>query len=233
MGKDMILHKGDAVEWLSTIKDNSVDAIFFDAPFYQNGEKGKDKIANYRCWIEKMAKHFSRILVEGGNVIYVNAPKYILATADIFLSLFEFRSQVPLIRRGSLRPAWMLGFRHNIILFLCKGDKKLHWNGARENHDKSHPTDVWDDIPYQNGYRSKFGWHPEAINLPVVERAVKLVASPGDTVIDPCMGSGTTAVVCMNNGINFMGNEIRDDYYRLACDRISNENNLFKTELDK
>lgn len=43
MGKDMILHKGDAVEWLSTIEDNSVDAIFLTHHSTKMGRKGKTR----------------------------------------------------------------------------------------------------------------------------------------------------------------------------------------------
>lgn len=219
-GVTISLHNGDALEFLSTVSDATIDTIFFDAPFYQKTGKKGDKTALYRNWVDAMAGQFYRVLKDGGNVVYVNAPKYILATAETMLKRFDFRSEVPLLRRGSLRPAWMLGFRHNLMLLLCKGDKKKKWCGATKNHDKSFPTDVWDDIPYQNGFRSRYGWHPEAINIEVVQRAVDLCVAPGDTVLDPCMGAATTAIACINRGANFIGNEIREDYYSLSLNRI-------------
>lgn len=218
-GVSVTLNNGDAIDFIQTIDNETIDTIFFDAPFYQH-TNSTDKIEGYKKWVQNMTGHFHRVLKEGGNVVYVNAPKYILATADIMLRHFEFRSQIPLLRRGALRPAWMLGFQHNIMLLLCKGDKKLKWFGSTKNHDKSFPTDVWDDIPYQNGFRAKYGWHPEAMNIEVVQRAVDLCSAPGDTILDPCMGAATTAIACINHGVNFIGNEIRKDYYTLSKNRI-------------
>ena len=176
-----------------------------------------------------MADEFYRLLVSGGNVIYVNNPRYMLQTAQCFLKKFTFRSSIPLIRRGALRPAWQLGFNHNYMLMCCKGDKKVHWYGARTNHDKTQPTDVWSDIPYQNGYRSRFGWHPESINIEVVERACTLCATDGDTILDPCMGAGTTAIASIDIGANFIGNEIREDYFQIARNRIKEHMNNRRT----
>jgi site-specific DNA-methyltransferase (adenine-specific) len=228
------VHHGDCLDILAKIPDESVDLIFADLPFYQDNQEelqgehyagmsaSERKLENYTIWNAKLVLECSRVLKEGGNVILVNAPKYILMTAHIWLSKFDFRSQVPLIRRGSLRPAWMLGFQHNIMLFLVKGDKKLKWNGARVNHAKEFPTDVWLDIPYQNGYRGKGknNWHPEAINLPVVERAVDLNSFPGDVVLDITAGSGTTGVACMRLNRNYILVEKREDYFELIKNRL-------------
>ena len=225
---------GDCLEEMKKIPDGSVDLIFADLPFYQkpqeeiddiryNHLKAKEKkIVNYTIWNSKLAPECNRVLKDGGNVVLVNAPRYVLSTIHCWLEYFDIRNTVPLIRRGSLRPAWMLGFQHNFMVMLVKGDKKLIWGGATTNHDKSFPTDVWLDIPYQNGYRGKGkgNWHPEAINLPVVQRAVELNSHEGSTVLDITMGSGTTGVACKNLNRNFIGIELDKEYYEIAKKRI-------------
>jgi DNA modification methylase len=230
------LIRGDCLQELRKLPDKSIDCVFADLPFYQeaqeelgderySGLKAQEKkIVNYSIWNEKLAAEVDRVLVDGGNIIIVNAPRYILSTIGIWLNRFVFRSEVPLIRRGSLRPAWMLGFQHNLMVFLTKGDKKIKWRGAVVNHDKSQPTDVWTDIPYQNGYRAKGigNWHPEAINIEVVERAILLNTNPGDTVLDITMGSGTAGVVCKKLGLNFIGIELDEHYFNIAKTRIEN-----------
>ena len=50
-----------------------------------------------------------------------------------------------------------------------------------------------------------------------------LFRSPGHTILDPFMGSGTTGVACMRTGRNFIGIEIDPDYYAIAVERIRKE----------
>lgn len=42
----------------------------------------------------------------------------------------------------------------------------------------------------------------------------------GETVLDSCMGSGTTGVACMNTNRNFIGIELEEKYYNIAKQRI-------------
>jgi len=228
------LLNGDCLELISQLQDESIDLIFADLPFYQGDQpeiadvkydkmtKQQKKVENYNIWNSKLAVEMNRVLKNGGNIVLVNAPRYILSTIHHYLEYFDIRNTIPLIRRGSLRPAWMLGFQHNLMVFLVKGDKKLIWGGAKTNHDKSYPTDVWDDVQYQNGFRGKGGdWHPEAINLQVVKRAVELNTITGSTVLDVTMGSGTTGVACIELGLDFIGFEVNEKYYNIATRRIN------------
>lgn len=57
---------------------------------------------------------------------------------------------------------------------------------------------------------------PEATIRPLIEAS----SLPGQTVLDPFMGSGTTGVVCAKAGRKFIGCEIKEEYFDLACDRI-------------
>lgn len=223
------LWHGDCIELMKNIPDNSVDMIMFDAPFYQNTfpykkSDKKDKMDKYVKWIELVCNEFDRVLAEGGNICYLNAPKYIYYTINVFLKHFEYRNDIPLIRQGSFRPAYMLGFQHNILLMLYKKDKKIKWNGPIKNHDKSFPTDVWSDIKYRNGYRGKGknNWHPEAIGLDITERCITLNSNKGDLVLDCCSGSMTTAIASINTGRRCICIEKDDHYFEVGSQRVKN-----------
>lgn len=232
------LFNEDCLKAIKKIPNESIDLVFADLPFYQekqveidnpeyDGIRYKDKkIINYSIWNGKLVKEVNRVLKDGGNIVLVNAPRYVLSTIHLWLEYFNIRNTVPLIRKGSLRPAWMLGFQHNLMVMMVKGDKRKIWNGAKENHNKNYPTDVWMDIPYQNGFRGKGkdNWHPEAINLEVVERAVELNTVEGSVVLDVCMGSGTTGVACKKLNRHFMGIEINEKYFNIAWKRITGSN---------
>ena len=50
---------------------------------------------------------------------------------------------------------------------------------------------------------------------------IKLHTKPGDTVLDPFMGSGTTGVACVKTGRNFIGIEICKEYFDVAVKRVA------------
>lgn len=64
-------------------------------------------------------------------------------------------------------------------------------------------------------------YHPTQKPLDLVEYLVKTFSNESDTVLDCCMGVGTTGIVCVKNNRNFVGIEINEDYYRIAENRIS------------
>ena len=49
---------------------------------------------------------------------------------------------------------------------------------------------------------------------------IKTYTNENDVVLDNCMGSGTTAVACLNTNRNFIGFENNEDYYQLANERL-------------
>jgi site-specific DNA-methyltransferase (adenine-specific) len=55
--------------------------------------------------------------------------------------------------------------------------------------------------------------------IEIIEPLIK-TACPGETVLDPFMGSGTTGVACVNLGRKFIGIEIEEKYFDVACNRI-------------
>jgi site-specific DNA-methyltransferase (adenine-specific) len=62
--------------------------------------------------------------------------------------------------------------------------------------------------------------HPTTKPRRLMEELVSLFTSPGDVVLDPFMGSGTTGVACANLGRKFVGVEIDRGYFDIACERI-------------
>lgn len=63
--------------------------------------------------------------------------------------------------------------------------------------------------------------HPCPVPVELMERIIKLTTNEGDTIFDPFMGSGTTAIACLNTNRNFIGSEIDELYFEMAKDRIN------------
>ncbi len=64
------------------------------------------------------------------------------------------------------------------------------------------------------------GFHPTQKPVALMEYLIRTYANEGDTVLDNCMGSGTTGVACVNTNRSFIGIERDEKYFAIAEDRI-------------
>lgn len=95
------------------------------------------------------------------------------------------------------------------------GDGRSVWNGGGRSgvltfnkHDSG------------QGHGGRRNPHPTTKPNRLMRAIVELFTQPGDTVLDPFMGSGSTGVACLQLGRRFMGIEQRPDYFELAARRI-------------
>lgn len=58
--------------------------------------------------------------------------------------------------------------------------------------------------------------HPTAKPIPLCEWLIKTYSNAGETVLDNCMGSGTTGIACMRTGRKFIGIELSPKYFEVA-----------------
>lgn len=77
-------------------------------------------------------------------------------------------------------------------------------------------TDVWDDI----NFYSKNRIHPTQKPEKLIDRLILASSNENDIVLDPFMGSGTTAVCCKNNNRKYLGFELDKEYYEKSLDRL-------------
>ena len=63
--------------------------------------------------------------------------------------------------------------------------------------------------------------HPTQKPVALFEYLIKTYTNENETVLDNCMGSGTTAIACINTNRNYIGFELDEEYYNLANERIS------------
>lgn len=63
--------------------------------------------------------------------------------------------------------------------------------------------------------------HPNQKPVELMETLIQLTTHEGDTVLDYCMGSGSTGVACVNTGRKFIGIELDDHYFDVAQERIA------------
>lgn len=79
-------------------------------------------------------------------------------------------------------------------------------------------TDVWDDIDF---YEEKGRIHPTQKPQKVIDRLILASSNAGDIILDPFMGSGSTALSCINNDRKYLGFELDEDYYAKSLQRLA------------
>lgn len=77
-------------------------------------------------------------------------------------------------------------------------------------------TDVWEDIDF---YKEK-RYHPTQKPLKLIERIIKASSNEGMTVLDPFIGAGSTALICINHKRNYIGIDIDEEYIKVSKERI-------------
>jgi adenine-specific DNA-methyltransferase len=130
--------------------------------------------------------------------------------------------------------------RHETLLWFTKGDPyvfnlddvrvpqkypgKKHYKGEQKGHPSGNPkgknpTDVW-DIPNVKANHVEKTAHPCQFPIALAQRAIRAFTNPGDLVLDPYAGAGTTGAACALLGRKFVGAELESKYYRIAMQRI-------------
>lgn len=144
--------------------------------------------------------------------------------------------------------------RHETILWFTKGEEyefnldcvrvpqkypgKRYYKGNRKgelsgNPLGKNPSDVW-DIPNVKANHIEKTDHPCQFPVVIPQRLIKALTSEKDVVLDPFMGSGTTALAALLERRKFIGSEIQCDYYDITKNRIQDAlKGIIKVREDK
>lgn len=82
---------------------------------------------------------------------------------------------------------------------------------------KNYPTSI---LNFKNATGN---YHPTEKPVDLIQYLVRTYTSPGDTILDNCMGSGTTAIACIRERRHYIGFELNKGYYEKAQERIHQE----------
>lgn len=96
------------------------------------------------------------------------------------------------------------------VVYMHRDDVRPTWNGGGKHGNFIAP------VMQGTG-------HPTAKPLPILETIIKRFTSPGDVVIDPFMGSGSTLVAAQNTGRDAHGVDLNPDYVALARERLAQQ----------
>lgn len=240
------LFANDCLAVLPQIKDESVDTVFADPPFNlgkKYGGKTNDRRTEqeYLSWSQKWLQECMRVLKPGGSFFLYNLPKWnILLGAFLLQQGMEFRHWIAIELNACLPIPGRLYPSHYSLLYYTKGKPKIFrkirtpiqrcrhcgeevkdYGGHRHamNPKGVNLKDVWTDIPPVRHWKFKSkNRKANALSTKILDRVIELSTVPGDLVLDPFGGSGTTFVVCEQKKRHWLGVEI--DFAQDIIDRL-------------
>ncbi len=112
-------------------------------------------------------------------------------------------------------------FTFNDYAVRVPSDRQLIYEDKRANPAGKMPDDVWEDSRVCGTFKERTGWHPCQMPEQLLMRIVAASSNAGDCVLDPFVGSGTTAAAASKLRRNYVGIEISADYAKKANQRLA------------
>jgi len=243
---------GDCLELFKDIPDESIDVTFADPPFNlkkkYNNYRDSQAFQDYLSWCEKWISEMVRVTKPSGSIFLHNIPKWLTYYATFLNRVADFKHWIawdaPTAPMGtSLQPS------HYGILFYAKVAKENKFYEIRQPHKRCrkcgyllkdyggkkaglHPfgplvSDVWTDIHRikHNKYRDE---HPCQLPVHLLERLVLMTTDEGDIILDPFMGTGTTAIAAKRLNRRYIGFDIDKHYVEIAQYKLRHEDTTSK-----
>lgn len=216
------IYNEDCIEGMKNISDNSIDLIVTDPPYLMKYKTGlrKDKSHKFTKEIlnddnEQLLKDYIK---ECHRIMKNDTAMYMFCSSnkvDFFKQelekYFTIKNMIIWVKNnhtaGDLQSAF--GRKYEIVFLVNKGRSKF--NGTRL-------TDVWEF----KRVAGKGQLHQNQKPVEMIEQCIEKHSNENDVVFDGFMGSGTTAIACINTNRNYIGFELDEEYYEISIKRINN-----------
>ena len=221
---------------MKDIPDGSVDMILCDLPYGTTACKWDSIIPFEELW-----KWYCRIIKDDGAIILFGSEPFTSILICSQISLFRYdliwdKQKGCDFLNANRKP---LKSHENILVFYKKSPtyNKQYWystpykkiNGNKKQSSVYHDShDV--DTESTDGKRNPLSIlpfprdgnrvHPTQKPVALLEYLIKTYTNEGETVLDNCMGSGSTGVACVDTNRRFIGIELDDKYFEIAKQRI-------------
>ena len=233
----------DCLEGMKRIPDKSVDMILCDLP-YGTTACSWDTIIPF----EPLWEQYERVIKDNGAIVLFGQEPFSSNLRSSNFKLYRYdwiweKDNHTNFLNIKKQPAK----RHELISVFYKKQPTYNpqmWEG-KENHSVGNQIGKMVEREYLGGkfalketQKSNLKYpisilrfkgegrgkavHPTQKPVALFEYLIKTYTNKGETVLDNCMGSGTTAIACLNTDRQYIGFELDEDYYNIAQDRIKN-----------
>lgn len=242
MNKPLVL-LGDCLELMKDIPDKSIDMILCDLPYGTTACKWDVVIPFQPLW-----EQYERIIKDNGAMVLFGSQPFTTALIMSNTKLFKYdmvwyKDKPADFGNGNIKP---LRYHESICVFYKKTpiynkqferrkgsgyerskypvnyvNNSEHKFGTKNRSFKFANKDrtVGTVIEITTGMRGKIK-HPTVKPIPLFEHLIKTYTNEGETVLDNCAGSGTTAIACINTKRNYIVMEKDPAYHQTILNRI-------------
>lgn len=233
------IYLGDCLEVMKRIPDGSIDMILCDLPYGVTKIEWDSKIPFPDLW-----QQYQRVIKDNGAIVLTAIQPF---TTDVINSnranyrycWYWIKNNVTGFVNAKRQPMRCV---EDVVVFYKKPPtynpqglipvniEKENKNSANSWIKVSGPTFVQDFTGYPRQTlafkRDKDIVHPTQKPVALFEYLIRTYTNEGETVLDNCLGSGTTAVAAINTGRNFIGIERELKYYDAATNRVKRLNRM-------
>lgn len=232
------IYNEECLEGMKKIPDGSIDMILCDLPYGTTACKWDTIIPFEALW-----EQYERIIKDNGAIVLTAAQPFTSALVMSNPKMFKYSWIWDKVKPSGFQVAkYRPMMRQEDVLVFGKG--RINYNPIMTLREKVKTSRIYsssDSNPLKNNdgknrtYTHKYPQsiltfsnavqkgkvHPTQKPVLLFEYLIKTYTDEGETVLDNCMGSGTTAIACLNTERNFIGFELNEEYYNMSLKRIS------------
>jgi len=226
---------GDCLEIMKGIPDKSIDLVLTDPPYNLRWKQsielhGRKALYGHKIETEKwdvmdkilyqkLFKEFDRIVKDNGSILMFTRSEYISWALESALGnnfdnkatiIWHKTNPVPQVRKKNY-----LSSIETIFWAARWNDHKCNFTFNFKNQKEMHN---FIEMPLCGGKERTI--HPTQKPIKLIEHLLQIHSNKNDLVLDPFLGSGTTAVACKELGRRYIGIEINPKYCDIARNRI-------------
>jgi len=217
-----VLYRGDAIEVLRSLPSESVDLVIADPP-YNSGIEWDRKDDEWQfLWLEEV----KRLMKEGASLYVFFAPLNMYGVEGWIRKNLTLKNVMVWWHPNLYGAGMSYGSDRwkstwDVVFYAVKGERAKHGKKVAEEGYKFNPHGGGFDVMVYPQPRPLL--HKAQKPLELVMKLVYCSSNEGDVVLDPFLGSGTTAVACERLGRRWIGVEIEERFCEIARKRIEEE----------
>lgn len=248
MSGNIVLIHGDCLVEMQSIPDKSVDMILCDLPYEVLNKGNKHAQWDRLLPFDQLWAHYERVIKDNGAIVlfsqgmftaqlimsnpklwrynlvwdkiltsgFLNAKRMPLRShEDICVFAKEQPTYNPQFREGEPLHSKGIAYKERELTNNCYGSLGAT-DDSRKGSTEKYPTSI---VRFQKPHPS-VTVHPTQKSVELCEWLIKTYSNEGDTILDNCVGSGSTMVACVNTKRKGIGIELNDEYFSIATKRV-------------